>query len=121
MAERKAAAETTIRLDFLANTLNEVKADLKALPDRMSSQYSTKEELMQVKQDYQNIRNDIKELSSKMDSRDTLYATKDELKTLTNDVVRKDQFDPVRRVVYGLVGLTLLAVFTAIVNFVLKK
>jgi predicted nucleic acid-binding Zn-ribbon protein len=108
MPDRKAAVETTIRLDFLATTLNEMKADLKALPDRMASQYATKEELMQVKQDYQTIRSDIKELSSKMDSRDNLYIT-------------KDQFDPVKRVVYGLVGLTLIAVFTAIINFVLQK
>ena len=121
MAERKAAAETTIRLDFLATTLNEMKADLKALPDRMATQYATKEELMQVKQDYQTIRNDIKELSSKMDSRDNLYVTKEDFKTLTNDVVRKDQFDPVRRVVYGLVSLTLVAVFTAIISFVIRK
>jgi len=65
MAERKAAAETTIRLDYLARTLDEMKTDLKTLPDKMASQYATKEELMQVKQDYQTIRSDIKELSTK--------------------------------------------------------
>lgn len=131
MAERKAAAETTIRLDFLANTLNEVKADLKALPDRMSSQYATKEELMQVKQDFQTIRNDIKELSNKMDTRDAQYVIKEDFNkfalqrkedfdTLCKDIVRKDQFDPVKRIVYGLVSLALIAVFTAIVNLVIK-
>lgn len=121
MAERKAAAETTIRLDFLANTLNEMKADLKALPDRMATQYATKEELGQVKQDYQQIRSDIKELSNKMDARDSLYVTKEEFNKLANDAIRVAQFDPVRRVVYGLVGLTLIAVFTAVINFVIRK
>jgi len=132
MAERKAAAETTIRLDYLARSFDEMKADLKVLPDRLAGQYATKEELGQVKQDYQAIRNDIEKLSNKMDARDSLYQTKEEFSkyalqrkeefdALCKDIVSKDQFDPVKRVVYGLVGLALVAVFTAIINLVLRK
>src|SRR5215213_1325028 len=97
MPERKAAAETTVRLDYLAKIMDEMKGDLKALPDRMATQYATKEELSQVKQDYQTIRNDIKDLSTKIDSRDSLYVTKEE-------------FAPVKKLVYGLVALILTSV-----------
>jgi hypothetical protein len=132
MAERKAAAETTIRLDYLARTLDEMRNDFKALPDRLAGQYATKEELGQVKQDYQTIRQDIEKLSVKMDNRDSLYQTKEEsnkflvsykedMVALNKDGVRQDEFIPIKRVVYGIVGVTLTSVLAAILSIVLRK
>ena len=40
------------------------------------------------------------------------------LKTVTGNYVTKSEFEPVQRIVYGLVGLVLVAVFGALVALV---
>lgn len=42
-------------------------------------------------------------------------------KKLESEYVTQDEFDPIRRVVYGMVGLVLLSVLGAIVALVLRK
>ena len=45
-----------------------------------------------------------------------------EIKSLVQDqYVTKSEFDPIKRIVYGLVGLTLTAVVGAIMTLVLRK
>lgn len=39
----------------------------------------------------------------------------------TRDVVRREEFAPVQRIVYGLVGLILLTVFGAILGLAVSK
>lgn len=40
---------------------------------------------------------------------------------LKNDFVTQDQFDPVRKIVYGLVTLVLTGVVTALIALVIKR
>lgn len=40
---------------------------------------------------------------------------------LEKDYVTQDEFEPIRRVVYGMVGLVLLSVLGAIVALVIRK
>lgn len=40
---------------------------------------------------------------------------------LDNTYVRREEFDPVKKIVYGLVTLILLAVAGEIINLILKK
>ncbi len=48
------------------------------------------------------------------------YVSKKEFEPVVNNYVNKDEFDPVKRLVYGVVGLVLMAVFTALVALVIK-
>ncbi len=41
-------------------------------------------------------------------------------KSVKEDYVNKDQFDPVKRIVYGLVSLILIAVVGALIALVIK-
>lgn len=42
-------------------------------------------------------------------------------RTIKEDYVKRVEFEPVKRLVYGVVGLILVAVVTAIVSLVLKS
>lgn len=42
-------------------------------------------------------------------------------KTVQNGYVTKDQFEPIQRIVYGLVGLILVAVVGAVISLVVKR
>lgn len=42
-------------------------------------------------------------------------------KKLETNFVTKDEFDPIRNVVYGLVGLVLTSVFVAVIGLVIIK
>jgi len=57
-----------------------------------------------IKRDIEYIQKDVKEIKEKLESR---YVTKEE-------------FDPIKRIVYGMVGVILLAVVGALVALVLK-
>ena len=50
---------------------------------------------------------------------------KSDISTLQSKIddhyVTKDEFDPIKRLVYGLVGLILIAVFSSLVALVIKQ
>ena len=57
-------------------------------------------------------------------AQDIVYI-KDAVKDLRNDIDHKyvttDQFEPIKKIVYGLVGAVLLAVITAVMTIVLRQ
>lgn len=48
-------------------------------------------------------------------------AIDDLTKNLSDNYTPKSEFDPVKKVVYGLVGMTLVAVFGAVLGFFIMK
>lgn len=58
------------------------------------------------------------ELLIRVDERTKLII--EEMKTLKNSYVRKEEFEPVKRLVYGLVGLILISVVGSIIALVLR-
>lgn len=71
-------------------------------------------------------RDDLKDLVSRIDERTTAMknavdSIRADIQSLENRFVTKDQFEPVKTIVYGLVGVVLMAVATAIVALVIIK
>jgi hypothetical protein len=64
----------------------------------------------------QYITEEFKELRSELAEK---YATKEDVMRVEKRAVMKAEFDPVRRLVYGAVGIILMAVMGAIVALVL--
>lgn len=66
---------------------------------------------------------DLAETIYRIDERlATLKSDFHELKeTVENNYVRQDEFSPVRRIIYGLVGLALTSIFTAILALILRS
>ena len=58
------------------------------------------------------------ELLIRVDERTKLII--EEMKTLKFSYVRKEEFEPVKRLVYGLVGLILISVGGAVIALVLR-
>lgn len=56
--------------------------------------------------------NDIQYIKQKLDSIET---------QVTSHYITKDEFEPVKRLVYGMVGLILIAVVGALVNIVVHS
>lgn len=69
-------------------------------------------------------KNEQMETENALMQRDIAYIRED-VKAIKNalnqNYVTKDQFDPVKKVVYGLVSLILIAVIGAIMTLVLRK
>ncbi len=70
-------------------------------------------------------RDDLKDLVSRVDERTTAMKNavdgiKSDIQSLESRFVTKDQFEPVKLIVYGLVGLVLTAVATAVVALIVK-
>jgi hypothetical protein len=40
---------------------------------------------------------------------------------LTGDYIRKEEFDPIKKLVYGMVAIILTAVVTAVITIILKR
>lgn len=57
----------------------------------------------------------------KVSNADILMAIDDFRKEARETYVTKDTFEPVRNVVYGMIGVVLLAVFGALVALVLRQ
>lgn len=55
------------------------------------------------------------------DSQDSMSKEIEETKELVGSMISKDEFDPVKKVVYGMVALVLLGVATALIALVIKK
>lgn len=53
--------------------------------------------------------------------KNTDYVTQAEFRPIKNEHVTRAEFKPVRSIVYGLVGLILVAVFTALVAGVIRQ
>lgn len=66
---------------------------------------SDRTDLAVIKEQVSTIRGDVKDIKTKLEL----------------DYVTKDQFEPIKRLVYGLVGLILTAVVVAILSLILKK
>ncbi len=60
-----------------------------------------------------------KELANKYVSKDTFETIKDTVQNMPEVYVTKDEFAPVRKIVYGLVGLVLTGVVAAILALVI--
>jgi chaperonin cofactor prefoldin len=58
------------------------------------------------------IQNDMQYLKEKLDRVDT---------KLSSSYITKEEFEPIKRIVYGMVGLILVAVVGAMVSLVLKQ
>lgn len=58
-----------------------------------------------IKQDMTYVKDTVKDIKSQ----------------LQNEYVTKDQFEPIKRIVYGLVALMLSAVVIAILNLIINK
>jgi chaperonin cofactor prefoldin len=58
------------------------------------------------------IQNDMQYLKEKLDKVDT---------KLSSSYITKEEFEPIKRIVYGMVGLILVAVVGALVSLVLKR
>lgn len=70
-------------------------------------------------------RDDLKDLVSRIDERskaikDSIEYLKKELVSLEDRFVTQDQFEPVKQIVYGLVGIVLVSIATAVVALVVK-
>jgi len=72
-----------------------------------SQSINTASQLATLSANTQNMANDIADI-------------KDDIKDLKGNYVTKDRFDPVEKVVYGLVALILLAVVGTVITLVLN-
>lgn len=62
---------------------------------------------------------DLAVMANKVDNIDT--TVKDIQRKLEGEYITKDQFEPIQRIVYGMVSLVLVAVFGALVALVIQQ
>jgi hypothetical protein len=64
------------------------------------------------------IKGDVRSIREELSS---TYVTKTEFAPVKEDYVSKKDFEPVRKIVYGVIGIILVAVIGALVALVVKK
>lgn len=89
--------------------------------DREQLLYRIDERVSFLASDFSTFKNEIHRLVIDMEKR---FVSADEFKPVKNDLnrfVSKDEFEPVKLLVYGLVGLILIAVIGALLALVVSK
>lgn len=76
-----------------------------------------------IQSEISHLRTEVKEKVERIESSITTMKREvdDVLETVEKDYVRKETFVPIQKIVYGVVGLILTAVFAAIIGMVIIK
>lgn len=94
----KNIAVLTAHMEHLVRDMGEVKNDLKAIPDKMATQYVPKIEFDEHRKDHAELRMDVKSLITKIDSGQ--FLSKEDGKSY----VTQDQFWPFKYALIFVVG-----------------
>lgn len=82
----------------------------------MSDHHRLSQEIAVMKNDLDYIKKHLGEINTKLDKK---YVTKEEFEQVRSDYVKRSEFHPVRKIVYGIIGIILAAVAIAIIGMVI--
>lgn len=97
--ERQLLVRLNERQDAIRDAIRSLQAEVAAASERHAS-----------KRDMERLETDVKESLKKL---------ADQIVKLENKYVTKDTFDPIKRIVYGAIGLILVAFMTAVITLVI--
>jgi predicted RNase H-like nuclease (RuvC/YqgF family) len=124
----KSVDNLSFSITKLSDLLAELLARLAVLETRFQS-FNTTEDALVIRLEKERIETramieDTKELLVEMEQKLNLVTIlnanlSENVKAMRSDFVTKDQFDPIKKIVYGTAGMMLIAVLTAILKLVI--
>jgi uncharacterized protein YpuA (DUF1002 family) len=107
MNEDQSLPVLAAHMAHLVKAVDEMRSDMKLMPTQMAQTYTTAAEFGQFKLDFKQVRDDIKGLSEKMDTRDAHFVTQESFDKVCATIVTKDQFF-LYKAILGLIGSTVI-------------